>query len=88
MPNAWDNGGEPVEFDYAGEEYRVYGTVNADGDARARRIEANTEWPQGWLIYGFTIGSTIAAAAREALERAWWEQLDWREKRKITNREG
>jgi hypothetical protein len=88
-PGAWDNGGEPVEFDHDGGEYRAYGTVSAEGDARVKRVEFylipdqdGREWQQ---VIGF---EPLNSLARTALERAWWAQLDWREKRKIMNMEG
>lgn len=83
---SWDNNGEPVEFDYDGAEYRVYGTVSAEGDASVKRIQAYREW--GWVHVFFSPASMLAAAACEALEQAWWSQLYWQEQRRLKNREG
>lgn len=88
MIGDWDNSGDPVEFDYAGAEYRVYGTVSAGGDASVKSIEVLLDLLEDGEIWQLIEREEPRAAAREALERAWWDQLDWREQRRWRNREG
>jgi len=91
MSDAWDNSGDPVEFDHDGGEYQVNGTVSRDGhDIKILHIwelVEKTPYSISWSRDPEP-SKMLIVAAREALERAWWDQLDWREKRKIKNREG
>lgn len=88
VPNAWDNSGEPVEFDHDGGEYRAYGAVSSDGDARVTQIEVLLDLLEDGELWQMIEREEPKAAAREALERAWWEQLEWRDQERIKNREG
>ncbi len=86
MNTTWDNGGEAVEFTCSLGDCRAYGTVSGENgdDCDIQTLEA---WDDslGWRQVDCPPLSTLAIA-RRALERAWWDSRDWREKRRVAIR--